>query len=77
MTNEKSNPHADARYGVAMTAGLGFYDTAGWAPTVMPLSDGGVRRDYGPQGCAGQMVVGAVLIVAAVALTVLMLCGVI
>lgn len=54
MTETRSYPHEDPRYGVAMTAGLGLFDTAGWAGVPMPQSDlsgGGNRRDYGPTGC--------------------------
>lgn len=70
MTDNRSYPLGDARYGVAMTASLGMFDTAGWTPPAADqyaLFDGaGRREDYGPMGCAGIVIgatVGLVLLV--------------
>lgn len=64
MTTEDRtpNPLEDPRYGIAMTAGLGLFDTAGWPGVPVQraeLTDGGRRRDYGAKGCAGLVLLPA------------------
>lgn len=80
MIERQSNPLTDPRYGTAMTASLGMFDTAGWVSPAAGVhagfDSGGRRHDYGPKGCAGIVLGAAAFLIVFVAAAVLLAVGV-
>ena len=47
------NPLVDARYGVAITASLGMFDTAGWTPAAAAMRADTAKK---PAGVVGKII---------------------